>query len=63
VAGRASSFFNTTGYLSLVEKYEFKRHKRKQAILRKLVSSDVLDLIYNNTVVSALTFSRMRRIC
>ena len=41
--------FNTTGYLSLVEKYEFKNHKRKQTILRKLVSPNILDLIHNNS--------------
>ena len=39
--------FNTTGYLSLVEKYEFKRHKRKQGILKQIMSSEVLDLIQN----------------
>jgi hypothetical protein len=33
--------YETTGYLSLVEKYEFARHKRKQAILGQLVPQSV----------------------
>ncbi len=40
--------FETMGYLSLVEKYEFRKHKRKEAILRKLVSTNVLNLIDNS---------------
>ena len=39
--------YNCTGYLSLVEQYEFRRHARKQRILRKLLSSSVLELIYD----------------
>ena len=38
--------FHTEGYLSLVEQYEFKCHKRKQEKLRHiLASSPVLDLV------------------
>lgn len=32
--------YNTTGYLSLVEKYKFKNHPRKQKILDKLFFPD-----------------------
>lgn len=41
----AIHLYKTTGYLSLVEKYEFKRHKRKQKILKEIVTVDVLSLI------------------
>jgi len=41
----AIHLYETTGYLSLVEKYEFKRHKRKQKILKEMVPVDVLSLI------------------
>jgi hypothetical protein len=41
----AIHLFETTGYLSLVEKYEFKRHKRKQKILKEIVPVKVLSLI------------------
>ena len=33
---------NTTGYLSLVEKYQFKNHLRKQKILPKLFSDEIV---------------------
>lgn len=38
-------FFQTGGYLSLVEQYEFASHKRKQAILERLVPVDVRRLL------------------
>jgi len=31
--------YNSTGYLSLVEKYDFQNHKKKQRILRKLMTN------------------------
>lgn len=37
--------FHLTGYLSLVSKYEFPRHKRKQAIIGKLLPNQVLALM------------------
>jgi hypothetical protein len=37
--------FETTGYLSLVEKYEFVRHPRKQAIVKQLLPPQVLRLV------------------
>ncbi len=37
--------YHTTGYLSLVEQYEFKIQKRKQVVLQKLVSPDLFELI------------------
>lgn len=39
--------FQSMGYYSLVEEYEFKKHKRKQNILHQLVSADLLALIDN----------------
>ena len=41
----AVMFWHSIGYLSLVEKYEFKRHKRQQEILRKLIPSDLFVLV------------------
>lgn len=40
--------WHTTGYLSIVEHYEFTRHKEKRAKLQRLVSPDVFDLITNH---------------
>lgn len=37
--------YETTGYLSLVEKYEFARHKRKRAIVEQLLESRVSSLL------------------
>jgi hypothetical protein len=37
--------YHATGYLSLVEKYEFKKHKRKRRILEELASVKLLSLI------------------
>lgn len=37
--------FHSTGYRSLVEKYEFEGHPEKREVLRKLVSPDLLKLI------------------
>ena len=34
--------YNTTGYLSLVEKYRCKNHPRKQKILRKLFPDEIV---------------------
>jgi hypothetical protein len=34
--------YNTTGYLSLVEKYRCKNHPRKQKILHKLFSDEIV---------------------
>jgi len=36
---------HTTGYLSLVEKYEFATHSRKQQIVAQLLSRPVLDAL------------------
>jgi hypothetical protein len=41
----AVMLWHSIGYLSLVEKYEFKRHKRKQEILMNLISSDLFVLV------------------
>jgi hypothetical protein len=41
--------FQSTGYLSLVEKYEFSNHQRKHEILKKLVMDDVFKLITDKT--------------
>jgi hypothetical protein len=32
--------YNSTGYLSLIEKYEFQNHERKQKTLRKLMTNE-----------------------
>lgn len=37
--------YHTTGMLSLVEKYQFKNHKRKREILLKLTSSKIFEYI------------------
>jgi hypothetical protein len=37
--------FQTTGYLSLVEKYQFAKHARKQAVLARVLPEDVLQTI------------------
>jgi hypothetical protein len=34
--------YNSTGYLSLVEKYQFKNHLRKQEILGELFSDEII---------------------
>tara|TARA_B100002019_G_scaffold157497_1_gene135638 strand:- start:190 stop:681 length:492 start_codon:yes stop_codon:yes gene_type:complete len=41
----ALTIYESLGYLSLVESYEFKVQKRKQRILRELLPSDVLDVV------------------
>jgi hypothetical protein len=38
--------YNSTGYFSLVEKYEFQNHERKQKILRKLMTNEQITQIY-----------------
>lgn len=38
--------YNSTGYLSLIEKYEFQNHKGKQKILRRLMTSEQITQIY-----------------
>jgi hypothetical protein len=42
----AITIYNSTGYLSLVEKYEFQNHKNKQRVLRKLMTNDAMAQIY-----------------
>jgi len=37
--------YTSTGYLSLVEKYQLKRHQRKQKILGKLFSDEIIEKI------------------
>lgn len=37
--------YHSTGYLSLVEQYEFKNHKRKQEIVQRLFSPELIELI------------------
>jgi hypothetical protein len=37
--------YHTYGYLSLVEQYQFKNHKRKHAILKRLVEPRVIEFI------------------
>lgn len=41
--------YETMGYLSLVEKYEFSGHTRKQAITRRLLSPRLVYLLKNST--------------
>ena len=36
---------HSTGYLSLVEKYEFKKHKRKRILFEQLASAELLFLV------------------
>ncbi len=40
--------YQTYGFLGLVEQYEFKSHQRKQDILRKLLSEELLNLVTNH---------------
>lgn len=40
--------YESTGFLSLVEKYQFSNHVRLQTILRQIVTSDVFDLLINS---------------
>lgn len=40
--------FHTTGHLSLVEQYAYKRHHRKNQVLRDLLAADLLDFIMNH---------------
>ena len=42
--------YNTTGYLSLVEKYKSKNHLRKQEILRELFSDEMITKICSSRV-------------
>jgi hypothetical protein len=42
---RAIVRHHTTGYLSLVEKYEFAAHLRKREIVTRLLPASVLDLL------------------
>jgi hypothetical protein len=37
--------YQSFGYLSLIEQYEFKRHKRKQSILREVLTSEAFKLV------------------
>lgn len=37
--------YNTTGYLSLVEKYEFHKHINKREILKKILNEEQLSLL------------------
>jgi hypothetical protein len=41
--------WESLGYLSLVEKYQFKRHKRQQDILRQYLPTPVFELVTNHT--------------
>ena len=41
----AIRIYETTGYLSLVEKYEFKAHQRKHLIAKKLLPSNVQEIL------------------
>ena len=40
--------FNTTGYLSLVEKYESPSHPRKYELFSSMIGKELLDLVLNN---------------
>ena len=42
--------FNTTGYRTLVEKYEFEKHSRKASIIQGIVAPDVLALVHKRGV-------------
>jgi len=44
---------HTTGYLSLVEKYEFATHPRKQQIVAQLLPGPVLDALRDRSQASA----------
>jgi hypothetical protein len=37
--------FHTYGYLSLIEQYEFKKHKRKQAVAKPLLGDEVFKFV------------------
>jgi hypothetical protein len=41
----AIRIYETTGYLSLVEKYEFKAHHRKHLIARKILPKNVQEIL------------------
>ena len=40
--------YESMGYLSLIEKYETKLHKRKFEIFKKIVPAEVFDYVLNN---------------
>ncbi|MBI5943183.1 MAG: VRR-NUC domain-containing protein [Chloroflexi bacterium] len=40
--------FQSYGYLSLVEQYEFKAQQRKQAVIKRLLPSNVFELVTNH---------------
>jgi len=42
----AITIYNSMGYISLVEKYEFQNHEKKQRILRKLMTNEQIAQIY-----------------
>lgn len=42
--------YSTTGYLSLIEKYEFGNHSRKVALFRSMLPPDVLHLVTSRSV-------------
>ncbi|MFC2065230.1 VRR-NUC domain-containing protein [Chloroflexota bacterium] len=46
----AITLWEKTGYISLVEKYEYKIHKKKQEIVKQLVSPELFNLITNHRV-------------
>jgi hypothetical protein len=41
--------YHTTGYLSLVSKYEFAKHRRKQEIVEKVLPAGVLTTLRDRT--------------
>ena len=42
--------YTSTGYLSLVEKYQFKKHQRKQEILGKLFPDEIIPSIRSGSI-------------
>lgn len=42
--------YHSTGYLSLVESYQFKKHERKQAVVRSFAPPAVLDLVIDRMI-------------
>ncbi len=40
---------HATGYLSLVSKYEFAKHRRKQEIIKQLLPADILPILRDRT--------------
>jgi hypothetical protein len=42
--------YQTTGYLSLVEQYEFPSHQRKRTILQRVVPPDLLEFITDHSI-------------